>query len=57
MLDDEFVNLVERAEKEQNLMIVTKATAMKREKEENKSEIEKLEATLNILAKKKEDLN
>ena len=57
MLDDEFVNLVERAEKEQNLMLVTKATAMKREKEENKSEIEKLEATLNILAKKKEDLN
>ena len=38
-------------------MLVTKATAMKREKEENKSEIEKLEATLNILAKKKEDLN
>ena len=52
MLDDEFVNLVERAEKEQNVMLVTKATAMKRKKEENKSEIEKLEATLNILAKK-----
>ena len=32
MLDDEFVSLVERAEKEQNLMLVTKATAMKRKK-------------------------
>ena len=54
MLDDEFVNLVERAEKEQNWY---QSNCNETEKEENKSEIEKLEATLNILAKKKKDLN
>ena len=39
MLDDEFFTLVEKAEKEQNLMLVTKATAMKRKSKDKKSEI------------------
>ena len=38
-----FVALVENVEKEENIMLVTKANAMKRGREEKKSEIEQLQ--------------
>ena len=53
MLDEEFFTLVEKAEKEQNLMLVIKATAMKRKNKDKKSEMEKIEKALDIPTKKK----
>ena len=55
-LDEEFVTLVAEAEKKQDLLLITKANAMKRKFEETKSEIEQIAKALDILTKKKKDL-
>ena len=57
MLDDDFVTLVQRAEKEQNMLLVTKANAMKRKTEDIDSELQSIEKACEILAKKKKDLH
>ena len=53
MLDEEFVTCVEKAEKENNMSLVTKANALKRKSEEKTEEIKKLEEALKVLEAKR----
>ena len=50
-LDEELLSLVD-----QNLILISKATAMKRKSEEKKNEIKSIDRALEVLAKKKKSL-
>ena len=49
MLQNEFIQYVEEAEKKQSLSLISKATAMKGKADEKREEVTKLEKTLGIL--------
>ena len=49
MLQNEFIQYVEEAEKKQSLFLISKATAMKGKADEKREEVTKLEKTLGIL--------
>ena len=53
MLQNEFIQYVEEAEKKKSLSLISKATAMKRKAGEKKEEVTKLEKTLGILEQKR----
>ena len=53
MLQNDFVQYVEEAEKKQNISLISKATAMKRKADEKREEVKKLEKTLGILEQKR----
>ena len=57
VLEVEYFSLVEKADKEQNILFVTKPSAMKRKRDEKKLEVEQLKKALGILIKKKKDIN
>ena len=46
MLQNEFIQYVEEAEKKQSLSLISKATAMKRKADEKREKVAKLEKTL-----------
>ena len=52
MLQNEFIQYVEEAEKKQSLSLISKATAMKGKADEKREEVAKLEKT-HIIAKEK----
>ena len=53
MLQNEFIQYVEEAEKKQNLFLISKVTAMERKADKKREEVTKLEKTLGILEKKR----
>ena len=53
MLQNDFVQYVEEAEKKQNISLISKATSMKRKADEKREEVKKLEKTLGILEQKR----
>ena len=53
MLQNEFIQYVEEAEKKQNLSLISKVTAMERKADKKREEVTKLEKTLGILEKKR----
>ena len=53
MLQNDFVQYVEEAEKKQNISLISKATAMKRKADKKREEVKKLEKTLGILEQKR----
>ena len=53
MLQNEFIQYVEEAEKKQSLSLISKATAMKRKADEKREKVTKLEKTLGILEQKR----
>ena len=53
MLQNEFIQYVEEAEKKQSLSLISKATPMKRKADEKREEVTKLEKTLGILEQKR----
>ena len=50
---DEFLILVDKADKEQNLLLILKATAKKRKSKEKRAEIKCIDEALEVLAKKR----
>ena len=52
MLQNEFIQYVEEAEKKPSLSLISKATAMKRKPNEKREEVTNLEKTLGILEQK-----
>ena len=53
MLQNEFIQYVEEAEKKQSLSLISKATPMKRKGNKKREEVKKLEKTLGILEQKR----
>ena len=53
MLQNEFIQYVEEAEKKQSLSLISKATAMKRKADEKREEVTELEQALGILEQKR----
>ena len=53
MLQNEFSQYVEEAEKKQSLSLISKATAVKRKVDQKREEVTKFEKTLGILEQKK----
>ena len=53
MLQNDFVQYVEEAEKKQKISLISKATSMKRKADEKKEEVKMLEKTLGILEQKR----
>ena len=53
MLQNEFIQYVEEAEKKQSLSLISKATAMKKKQTRKEKKWQKLEKTLGILEQKR----
>ena len=53
MLQNEFIQYVEKAEEKQNQSLISKAIAMKRKADEKREEVVKFEKTLDILEQKR----
>ena len=53
MLQNEFIQYLEKAEEKQNQSLISKAIAMKRKADEKREEVVKFEKTLDILQQKR----
>ena len=52
-LDEEFLTLVDKADKEQNLLLILKATSKKRKSKEKRAKIKCIDEAHEVLAKKR----